>query len=113
MDVQYSTELRQCPKDFAVVEQASAVLADVLGPQSSQAVKAEWNRTQDQQGRMLYRLTIGDFAGEVATDFAADELQNPLHTRFRMYRLWGDLLQVQSDLQHQKVLSLSSEIAMD
>lgn len=110
MDVQYSTELQQSAKELALVEQASAVLSDVLGPHSSQHVKAEWNRMQDQQGRMLYNLTIQDSVGKVSTDFAPDELVNPLHIRYRMYRLWGDLLQVRNNRQHEEVERLSREI---
>ena len=105
MDVQYSPEARQSP-DAKLLEQASALLAGILGPQSSQVVKAQWTRLQDQQGQRLYRLTIRDFTGEVSTDFAPDELQNPLHMRFRMYRLWGDLLQVRNELAHQEVQRL-------
>jgi hypothetical protein len=109
MDVQYSPDTRQSP-EAALLEQASTLLTDILGPQSSQLVKAKWNRVQDPQGRPIYRLTIRDFTGEVFTDFSPDELQNSLHMRFRMYRLWGDLLQVRNNLQHQQVQSLSSEI---
>ncbi len=109
MDVQYSPEAKQCPEAM-LLEQASTLLVDILGPQSSQIVKAEWNRVKDNHGRTLYRLTIRDFTGEASTDFAPDELQNPLHMRFRMYRLWGDLLQVRHDLLHQQVQDLCSEI---
>lgn len=113
MDIQYSTELQQSAEDLALVEQASAVLKDVLGPQSSRHVKAVWNRTQDQKGRMLYNLTIQDSVCEVSTDVAPDELVNPLHIRYRMYRLWGDLLQVRNNRQHEEVERLSREILQD
>ena len=110
MDVQYSPEARQSP-EVKLLEQASALLADIMGPQSSQLVKAEWTCLQDRQGRVLYRLTVRDFAGEASTDFALDELQIPLHMRFRMSRLWGDLLQVRNNIQHQHIQSLlGSEI---
>ena len=68
--------------------------------------------SQAHQGRTLYRLTIRDFTGEVSTDFAPDELQNPLHMRVRLYRLWGDLLQVRNNQQHQEVMIISSQIPM-
>lgn len=109
MDVQYPPESRESP-EMALLQQASMLLTDILGPQSSQGMKAVWTRVQDHRGRMLHRLTIRDFTGEASTDFAPDELQNPLHMRFRMARLWGDLLQVRNDLQHQQVQSLSNEI---
>ncbi len=110
MEVQYSPEARQWPGGLMLLEQASALLADILGPQSSQLVKAEWNRVQDHQGRTLYRLTIRDFSAEASTDFAADELENPLHMRVRLYRLWGDLLQVRNNQQHQQVQIISGQV---
>jgi hypothetical protein len=110
MDVQYSPEARQWADGLTLFEQASTLLAEILGPQSSQLVKAEWNGVQDHQGRTLYRLTIRDNTGEVSTDFAPGELQNPLHMRFRLYRLWGDLLQVRNNLQHQHVQIISGQI---
>ena len=113
MDVQYSPEARQWADGLTLLEKASTLLANILGPQRSQIVKAEWNRVQDHQGRTLYRLTIRDSTGEVSTDFAPDELQNPLHMRFRLYRLWGDLLQVRNDQQHRQVQIISSQITTD
>ena len=110
MDVHYSSEARQCPEELTLLEQAAALLTDILGPQSSEHVKAEWHRLQDHKGRTLYRLTIRDFTGQVSTDFAPDELQNPLHMRVRLYRLWGDLLQVRNNQQHQQVQIISGQI---
>ena len=57
MDVQYSTEARQSADRLTLLKQASTLLASILGPQSSQLVKAEWNRVQDD-----YRLAIRDFS---------------------------------------------------
>lgn len=111
MDVRYPPELRESP-DMVLLEQATALLIDTLGPQSSQRVKlAAWTRVQDHNGRPLYRLTIRDgFANEAFTDFSVDDLQNPLLMRYCMPRLWGDVLQIRHDLQHQKVLNLIHEI---
>src|SRR2546430_1471428 len=111
MDVQYSPETRQWADGFKLLEQASAHLADVVGPQPSRLVKAEWNRVKDHQGRQFYRLTIRDFAGEASTDFTLDELQNPLHMKFRLARLWGDLLQIHIDLAHEQVQIISRQMA--
>lgn len=112
MDVHYSLEVPQGADGSLLehLEQASTLLAAILGPQSSQVVKAKWNRVQDHQGRTLDRLTIWDFTGEVSTDFAPNELQNPLHMRFRLARLWGDLLEVRNNQQHQQVQILSGQI---
>jgi hypothetical protein len=113
MDVQYSPEAKQWADGLTLFEQASTLLAEILGPQSSQLVKAEWNCVQDHQGRTLYRLTIRDNTGEVSTDFTPDELQNPQHLRFRLYRLWGDLLQIRNNQQHQQVQLLSGQFATE
>src|SRR5438105_3413816 len=110
MDVQYSPEIRNSAEAFALVEQASALLKDILGAHASQPIKAAWSCVRDQQGRVLYRLVLRDSVGEASTDFALDELRIPLHVRFRMSRLWGDLLQVRNNLQHQEVQALSSEL---
>lgn len=111
MDVQYPPELQGSP-ELVPLEQATSLLTDIMGPQSSQRVKkATWTRVQDLKGRTLYRLTVrDDFGGEASTDFATDELQNALHMRYRMARLWGDLLQVRNDRQHQQVQRLSNMI---
>lgn len=111
MKVDYSPELRQLGDWNVLLEEASALLADVLGPQSSQLVKAEWTCVRDQRSRELYRLTIRDHTGEVSTDFAPDELQNQLHMKYRLHRLWGDLLQIRNNLQHEQVQIISGAIA--
>jgi hypothetical protein len=92
------------------LERASALLANVLGAHSS-LVQAEWSPVPSQGGRPLFRLTIWDSTGKVSTDFTADELGNPLHMKVRLYRLWGDLLQIRNDQQHQIVERISAELA--
>jgi hypothetical protein len=111
MDISYSPEVRQQADAMVFLQKASALLEDTLGPQSSQLVKGEWSCLQDRKGRTLYRLTIRDFTGEASTDFSTDELQNLLHMKFRLYRLWGDLLQVRNNRQHAEVQAISEEIA--
>jgi hypothetical protein len=113
VDVQYSPEVRHWPEELKLLEQASTLLPAILGSPSSELVKAVWSCVQDHKGGTLYRLTIRDFTGEVSTDFARDELQNPLHMRVRLYRLWGDLLQIRNNQQHQKVQSISGQITTD
>ena len=109
MDVHCSPELRQQSDLSRLLEHASHLLGEILGPQSSQ-VKAEWEQVQDHRGRPLYRLAIRDLTGDVSTEFDRDELKNSLHLRWRLYRLWGDLLQVRNNQQHQQVQILSSQI---
>ncbi len=87
----------------------SAQLADVIGPQSSPIVSAEWAYSRDFRGRDLYRLSLEDHTGRVSTEFATSELANPTHLSVRLYRIWGDLLQIRSDLQMKAIESLRAE----
>lgn len=110
MSVIYSPEVRQVTDGMPLLEKASSLLSEVLGKWPSEQVKADWQRVEDFQGRAIYRLTLRDFTGEASTDFAPDELENPLHMKFRMYRLWGDLLQVRSDQQWLKVSEMIGQL---
>ncbi len=113
MDVQYSPEVRQWTEGWTLLQQASTRLAGIVGPESSPLVKAEWTRVQDPEGQALYRLTMRDLTGEVSTDFTPDELKNLLHMRFRLPRLWGDLLKIRNDHQHQQVQILLDQLTTD
>lgn len=110
MELDYAPEIRNNAEELARLEPASTLLAEVMGPNSSQLVRAKWNRVQDSRGRNVYRLTIYDLTGEVSTDFVANDLRNEMHMKFRMYRLWGDLLQIRNNRQHEEVQALSSEL---
>ncbi len=110
MEVQYSLEARQL-LEFPLLEQASALISQFPKSQSSQVVQADWKCVKDVRGRTLYRLTIHDLAGEVSTDFTADEIRIPLHVRVRIYRLWGDLLEIRNNAQHLQVQIISGQIA--
>lgn len=75
------------------VRQASQWLVEEFGS-SAPLVTAEWSLQQDERGRPCLVLTITDpYAGQVSGRFAPDEIQREYHTRARLYRLWGDLLQ--------------------
>ena len=109
MNVTYSDRSQQVGEYRALLQQATERLEDILGP-SAALVNVQWDRIEDSRGRSLYRLTIKDFTGEASTDFAPEELQNPTHMHVRLYRLWGDLLQVRSNKQHEKVQAISGQI---
>ncbi len=110
MDVQYSPETRQSAEIFKLLEQASARLAEIMGPQRSQLVKADWRCVQVRQGRTLYRLTMRDGTDEASTDFAGDDLQNTLYMRVSLARLWGDLVQIRVDRAHEQVQILMDQM---
>ena len=113
MEVKSSPEPRQSVDESKPLQQAKTLLDTILGPQSSSLVTREWKPVPDHQGRTHYRLSLRDLTGEVSTDFAPDELENPLYMRVSLYRLWGDLLKIRSDQQHQRVQTLIGQMTSD
>jgi hypothetical protein len=111
MEVEYAEGIRERREEFALLEQASALLTKSVSRQSSPSVKAEWHLLPSGAGKTEYRLTIRDSYGQVSSDFTLDELRNSLHMRFRIPRLWGDLLQIRSDQHWREIERLSSQIA--
>lgn len=95
MDVKYTETLRQWGEGHTLVQQAQQRLERVLGA-SADVVKAEWDLTTDARGRPLISLRLRDHTGNVQGLFAPDELRSEPQTNFRLYRLWGDLLQAKT-----------------
>ncbi|HJT76798.1 MAG TPA: hypothetical protein VJ739_06310 [Gemmataceae bacterium] len=108
MTVTYTDKAKQWGEGYALLQEATDRLEEVLG-ESAGLVSAEWDRTQDARGRVLYRLRLSDFTGQVSATFTHEELQSPGHMRFRLLGLWGDLLQMRSDEQVKKLQQLVGE----
>jgi hypothetical protein len=103
MQVDYDGDLKEIlerwPEDYRPsFERASAILADTMG-QSAAAARAIWSLIKDPRGRNLFRLTVSDWTGSVGYNFAPDELESESQMRYRLHRLWGDLLMVRSHVQ--------------
>jgi hypothetical protein len=94
MNVTYRDGAGERGEGHRLLQQATARLEEVVGSSAGQ-VQAEWNRTKDSRGRTIYTLRLSDWTGTVSADFAPDELQSS-SLRYRLLRLWGDLLQVRS-----------------
>jgi hypothetical protein len=92
MDISYS-EKAKTGGEYTLLEKATKRLEEAVG-RSASLISGQWDRTEDDNGRTLYTLRLKDFTGEVMGRFALDELRSPEKTAFRVYRLWGDLLQV-------------------
>ena len=90
MNVTYRETARQPGEGYSLLQQATEQLKEVLGPSADQ-VSVEWDRSQDDRGRILYTLTISDQTGEARATFAPGELASPTQMRMRLYRLWGGL----------------------
>jgi hypothetical protein len=96
MNVSYTEKARQSGEGYALLEQATKRLEEVLGEEASR-VSAEWDRTEDEKGQPLYALTLRDASDKVTGRLAPDELLSPPSTRFRLRRLWGDLLHARTE----------------
>ena len=110
MNVIYAPELKQLSEVMPLLELASARLEIAVTPRYANTVTAEWGKVPDFRDRPHFRLTIADEYGSVYSDFSMEELDNSLHMRFRMPRIWGDLLQIRINIQHAHVESLIGEL---
>jgi REase_AHJR-like len=77
------------------VESTTKLLDDVLGA-SRGLVSVEWDLGEDGEGRPVLTLKLSDFTGTVTGIFAADELAKTQHMKGRLFKLWGDLLQIRN-----------------
>jgi len=107
MKVTYSEKARQWGEGYQLVQNATKRLEEVLG-QSADQVTAEWDRTKDPRGGVLYTLKLRDATDQVQASFTPDELK--FAVRFLLYRLWGDLLKIRSDEQHRKVQEMVDQL---
>ena len=104
MKVTYSDEAKQWRDGIVLLQQATKLLEEVLGPAAAW-VMAEWDRQEDARGHSFCTLRISDWTGTVSANFTPDELHSSSQDRYLWYRLWGDLLQVRS---HQQLSELTS-----
>src|SRR5437667_6524312 len=93
MNAIYTHDAKQGSEEHTLLEQVTKELEAVAGP-SGELVSAKWERSQDERGRPVYRLTLTDDTGEVSAPFTLKELQHPRDLRGKLLELWGDLLQV-------------------
>jgi hypothetical protein len=78
-----------------LAEQANGWLQAVLGDAKS-LVSAEWDLAEDGNEKPVVVLTLSDFTGKATTTFAPSELSDERRVRFRLTRLWGDLLRMRT-----------------
>lgn len=96
-----SNELRA---DLALserVERTRPLVEDVLGSTSSALVDAHWRVIALPDGRRSVVLNLSDWTWPqgVNTRFAPEELGLNPETRWKVHRLWGDLLQARNHRQ--------------
>lgn len=95
MNVAYSDRAKQAEGCFELLQQATGRLKEILGS-AQDSVRAQWDQIEDERGRLLYSLKISDATEEAEATFAPDELQRRTHMRVRLYKLWGELLQMRN-----------------
>jgi hypothetical protein len=106
-NVTYSMQLKQAPDLYAKAQQATALLEDILKA-SAGRVTAEWDRIQDDQGLPAVSLRLADSTGARSAALAAWELEQRGQLRFRLYRIWDDLLRVRAEKQLEKLMEPAS-----
>ena len=103
MKVIYHDRAKQGREEYGLLQQATRRLEEVVG-ESPDLVTAEWDRTEDAEGRTVLTLRLSDWTGWVTAVFAPDELESATHLRSRFYSLLGDLLQIRSSKQLQELM---------
>src|SRR5260370_16646234 len=107
MNVIYHEKADDWGEGYALLQHASKVLEEVLGPTAAAHATAEWDRTEDTKGRLLYTLVIREFSGqEISAKFSWEELRSSSYMRVRLYQIWGDLLHRHSDEHHHRLQPL-------
>ncbi len=92
-----------------LVDRPNAILKDILG-RSQGIVTATWDRAEDARGKPVITLSLSDFTGSVTTTFSPPELTDENQMRFRLNRLWGDLLRIRSHKEIEAVLRTAGGI---
>ena len=104
MNAVYTHKAKQWSEGFHLLQIATTLLTEIIGP-SGDIVTAEWDRTEDDNGRALYTLRICDPSGETKAKFPPEELNNRDYMRIRLYHLWGDILEKRSHKQLEALLN--------
>jgi hypothetical protein len=96
-------EVNKFPKLTALTEQATGIILDLLGP-SRATISMEWDVAEDCRRGAVLVLKLSDLTGRVAAAFSPSELEDGVHLRDRLNHLWGDLLEIRSHQQLQRLI---------
>jgi len=96
--------IRQDPELLAAVEHATRLLEQEIGP-SEASVSANWELFAVDQRIPTVRVKISDWTGSAMVHFQRSMLPKMADSALRLafVRLWGDLLQVRSHKQSEKL----------
>jgi hypothetical protein len=98
MNVTYSEKVRQSPETYALLQQATTGLEEAIGP-SAGSIRAEWDQTEDEKHQPRYTLRISDPKVSATASLDLEELTRPSFRKFRLLRIWSDLLMARSHKQ--------------
>jgi hypothetical protein len=91
LNVEYGPELRSKPHDLQVAESMMRVLAELIGPGSSE-VTVEFDGGE-KDGYQSFAVHIGDDYGGITGLIGSRDLDSASRLRGRLAGLWGDFLQ--------------------
>jgi hypothetical protein len=110
MNVIYLPAATQWGEGRVLIEQATRRLEEIMRPEAALAT-VTWDRVEDSQKRSFYQLKVKYFTWEATALFTPEQLQDHAHMHVRLYRLWGDLLQMRNDAVHRQAVALSGQIS--
>jgi len=94
----------------SAVKRASKILDGVAG-NTVLRVAADWKAGGNSTREPMVALTLTEQGGATLSAlFTRDEMQRPERLQRRLHRLWGDLLQVASHKQMEKVKQLVAQL---
>jgi hypothetical protein len=110
-ELEIDDAIRRDPELFAAVEHASRLLEEEIGPSAGQ-VSAEWQLFGADQQIPTVRVEISDSTGSAMTHFQRQMLPKLTDSALSLafVRLWGDLLQVRSHKQTEKLKLMIREL---
>jgi hypothetical protein len=100
------------PELSAAIQKAQGILEEVIGNTAIPAT-ADWKIGNDERNKPVIELILSDCYGSVSRKFSAKELQKPDYLKGRLNWLWGDLLQIRSHKQAERLKELVRQLEDD
>ena len=106
--ITYSSELEQNKPLYELARKASPLLEDVVGRSAAQ-VDAEWSIGKNEKAEEGILLRLSEWSGSVERVLPRFILENSELLEFQLLRLWGDLLQIRSDVLFEEMLETNAQ----
>ncbi|MCI0643123.1 MAG: hypothetical protein L0Y72_13945 [Gemmataceae bacterium] len=105
MNVDIADSIRNQPGLKSAVEQATDLLEREMR-NTAVPTSVHWNTESDEHDRPVLALTLADRYGVLKERFDLKEWKNPSRLQSRLHRLWGDMLQMRSQKQVEKLIEM-------